>query len=434
VSQWAIDNASRDYPFADGYAYAAGLDQIVDAYVVVAAGIETALSRFNVTGGTADIAVVDARNPAVVVASTANTPAQRIEYGDYIVFTINDAVTKNVVRLTMYRKTVVVSFVGLAVFAAVVHDYATNAITALNGLSGNVFIDLDADTSADLNEDGELVITAKTPSERLGDLPACQPVMTINSVRPGDGGAFTVSSGADNNHRLTPEGYGVRIENLGQPCCTCAEFYNAFNRIAAYDKELATAIETRVTKAITAYATLVKRFGTYVNHRPLVDITKLTNSPKVASGLWGSPVSRAVYAMMRLSTGSYATGLAISLTNSTWYPVSISLTVSSNFTNVAKSGSLRYSTAVGGHREFDGFPGTVVLTLPPGGVCQITSENHDVSMAGVEAVYTASAVISPVTANITPPQGLTNPVSGGTITLTVRDVVPRSATLTRTTT
>ena len=432
MSQWSVDNASRDYPFADGYAYAPGLDQIVDAYVVTSSGVQAALSRFIITGTTADIAVVDAENPAVIIASTAHAVAQRIVYGDYDIFQLNDPVTAGVVRLTMYRKLGAVTFVGLALFAATAHDYATDALTAVNGLSGNVSLELDDEADAVLQDDGTLLLTAVAPEDRLDELPGCQPVMTINSVSPANSGAFALNSGADNNHRVTAEGYSLRIENLGQPCCTCTEYYNAFTRIAAYDKELATAIDTRVAAAISKYAELVKRFGVYVTNRPVVNISKLTDTPLVAAGLWGSPVSRAVYAMMRMTVGSYSAGLGVALTNSTWYPVTLSVVVSSSVVGAAKSGAVRFSMVTGGHRDFDGFPGTLNVTLPPGGVCQITSENHDVSMAGVEAVYTAAITITPVLTNVTPPQGLTNPDTGGTITLTTRSVIPSSAVMTQT--
>lgn len=432
MSQWAIDNASRDYPFADGYAYAPGLDQIVDAYVVTGKGVHAALSRFIISGVISDIAVVDAENPAVVLASTANAAAVRTEYGDYVMYQIVDPVTSGVVRLTVYKKTSIVNFVGLAPFAAAAHDYATDALTAINGVNGNVVLELDDEADAALQADGSLLITALSPEDRLGALPGCQPVMTINAVPPANSGAFAMRSGADNNHRLSAEGYAIRIENLGQPCCTCTEYYNAFNRIAAYDKELAEAINSRVAAVTSKYAELVKRFGVYVTNRPVVNIQQLTNTPLVAAGLWGSPVSRAVYAIMRMTLGSYSAGLGMALTNSTWYPVTLRVVVSSSVVGAAKSGAVRFSMVTGGHRDFDGFPGEVTVTLPPGGTCQITSENHDVSMAGVEAVYTAAVTITPVLANIEPPQGLTNPASGGTISLTTRGVVPRSATMTRT--
>jgi hypothetical protein len=184
--------------------------------------------------------------------------------------------------------------------------------------------------------------------------------------------------------------------------------------------------EKTVTDLINKYHALVKRWWSFTINTPVIDVEKLSNSNAVGAGLWGQPVSRAVYGIMRMRTGSYSAALALVITNGAWYGATVTIAVSSNIATAAKSGTLRYSSRVGGHSDFGGFPGTQTITLPPGGVCEISSENHDASMAGVEAIYTATVTVTPIAGGETPPQFLVFPSAGGTFSITVRGIVPRS--------
>lgn len=387
MSEWLEQNLTLAYPFVDQVTGPI-TGVFADAQVVSTVNGDLTLSIFDPQGLTN--AHVQIKSGATVVLET--TVATVSTFDAYTVLRGSDAargssfvfiLSTAAVAIFPYQPTPVD-------FVPSVLNVTSGSVAHVNGLTGDVIVSLPSYVVLSIS--GSLVtIDAQNAADRVDCSGTdCAKVFSILSQTPDSFGSLGIAN--DGCHRLVPHPenpHTLLLYNFCTPCLSCDDVDTLNAHIVAqgdYYHQLSAIYHSQFNRYQDAVAAAnAQVFG--VEGRA---------DAVLAAGLFN--ISG------RSFNRPYFSQLALGITNSSTYTVSVAITVAisnaavaSQLTFVPGSGSIeRYLKSGDQFGQFSGFPGTLTVTMNPEESLALSSEVHRslIINAAATGAWDLSAVVT----------------------------------------
>lgn len=365
--EWLEQNLRSAYPFADLVQ-----DPIAaifaDALVTCTEPGPYTLTVFNPQALTNALVRIQ-KGATVLLDTTTATPTVM---GPYTVLIGTDPV-----RGSSYR--FICDTAGLSTYAFLttpvqftprVCNFAEGAVQSLNGLTGNVTLQLSGYGSVDAVEN-VTTVSFPNPENRIDCSETdCAKVFRLNNQTPDQFGSLAFAN--DGCHRVIPhptEPSKLLIYNFCTPCLDCDDV-DALNAKQATQGQYYYQLSGIYHDQFNRYQQDVAKANSEIEAAmSRSDLTTPTGVIDIGGRAYNPP---------------YFSQLVLAITNSTLYGIQIVLTVSitpsdlaSQLTYVAGSGQIHRYLLRGEQLDiFSGFPGTLTITLQPQETVSIASEMH----------------------------------------------------------
>lgn len=374
MTQYLENNLTLQYPFADGVTVPA-VGVIADMMLSARAPGPYTLDVFNpnyngLSADPLDIMQIEISNAEGVVLSTAAAVSTALP-GGFIFVSAEDTTRESVVRLILDASGVV-TLAGLPSpqpLAGGVGYEAVAGLSSLNGLSGDVILDLPDYSIVDTNGSG-VILGFAAPRDRVDCSGVdCDRIYALGGARADGFGSLIVD--ATECYRLTPDPddpHTLILRNFCDPCTSCDDVAAVNDKIAAqasYYHRLSAIHHNQFNRYQRAIAAVNQAISEVQSQADI-------NTPE-------GPIS----IVSRVFNRPYFTQLYVVVVNNTTYSIDVTLDVSITPAEVnaqltPEASSFLVQRSLNGGQPFSGFsgfPGSYNFTIDPQDSVGLNSES-----------------------------------------------------------